>query len=262
VARHVARIRSVSHDEHLTLVEHLDELRTRLIISIGAFFVAFAGCYWQNSWILDQLDEPLPDGRHPITLGVTEPFMTTLTVSAYAALLVALPVILYQLYAFVLPAFSPTERRVALPLLLMVPVLFIGGVLFGYFLVLDPAVHFLLNFNEDQFNIEVRARDYYSFVTMTLVAMGIIFQVPMGILAVTRLGIATPKQLRQWRRYAYLGIAVVAALLPSIDPVSMLIEMVPLVILFELSIVLASLFGTPGERSAASANESPATETP
>jgi sec-independent protein translocase protein TatC len=184
---------------------------------------------------------------------VTEPFMTTLTVSAYAALLVALPIILYQLYAFVLPAFSPTERRVALPLLLMVPVLFIGGVAFGYFLVLDPAVHFLLNFNDEQFNIEVRARDYYSFVTMTLLAMGIIFQIPMGILAVTRLGIATPTQLRQWRRYAYLGIAVVAALLPSIDPVSMLIEMVPLVILFELSIVMASLFGQPGGRSAASA---------
>jgi sec-independent protein translocase protein TatC len=249
----VARIRSAKHDEHLTLVEHLDELRTRIIISIAAFFVAYGFCFWQNHRILDLLDDPLPGDRQPITLGVTEPFMTTLTVSAYAALLVALPIILYQLYAFVLPAFSPTERRVALPLLLMVPVLFIGGVVFGYFLVLDPAVHFLLNFNEEQFNIEVRARDYYSFVTMTLLAMGIIFQIPMGILAITRLGIATPKQLRQWRRYAYLGIAVLAALLPSIDPVSMLIEMVPLVILFELSIVMASLFGQPGGRSAASA---------
>jgi sec-independent protein translocase protein TatC len=249
----VARIRSAKHDEHLTLVEHLDELRTRIIISVAAFFVAYGFCFWQNHRILDLLDDPLPGDRHPITLGVTEPFMTTLTVSAYAALLVALPIILYQLYAFVLPAFSPTERRVALPLLLMVPVLFIGGVAFGYFLVLDPAVHFLLNFNDEQFNIEVRARDYYSFVTMTLLAMGIIFQIPMGILAVTRLGIATPTQLRQWRRYAYLGIAVVAALLPSIDPVSMLIEMVPLVILFELSIVMASLFGQPGGRSAASA---------
>jgi sec-independent protein translocase protein TatC len=256
----LARIGSVSHDEHLTLVEHLDELRTRIIISIAAFFVAFSVCYWQNNRILDILDEPLPSGRHPITLGVTEPFMTTLTVSAYAALLVSLPIILYQLYAFVLPAFSPAERRVALPLLLMVPVLFIAGVTFGYFFVLDPATHFLLNFNDDQFNIQVRAREYYSFVTMMLLAMGIIFQIPMGILAVTRLGIATPKQLREWRRYAYLAIAVIAALLPSIDPVSMLIEMVPLVILFELSIVLASLFGQPGKRAPAS--ESPATETP
>jgi sec-independent protein translocase protein TatC len=248
----VARIKPVKHDEHLTLVEHLDELRTRIIISLIAFAVAFGLCFWQNHWILDMLDEPLPGDQHPITLGVTEPFMTTLTVSAYCAIVVALPVVLYQLYAFVLPAFSPTERRVAFPLLMMIPFLFIAGVAFGYFLVLDPAVHFLLNFNDDSFNIQVRARDYYSFVTMTLLAMGIIFQIPMGILAVTRLGIATPRQLRQWRRYAYLAITVIAALLPSVDPISMLIEMVPLIVLFELSIVLASLFGQPGGRTAAS----------
>jgi sec-independent protein translocase protein TatC len=249
----VARIRSARHDEHLTLVEHLDELRTRIIISAAAFFVAFGFCFWQNHEILKLLNDPLPGNRHPVTLGVTEPFMTTITVSAYCALLVALPIVLYQLYAFVLPAFSPSERRVAMPLLLMIPFLFIGGVVFGYFLVLDPAVHFLLNFNDNQFNIQVRARDYYSFVTMTLLAMGLIFQIPMGILAVTRLGIATPKQLREWRRYAYLAITVLAALLPSVDPVSMLIEMVPLIILFELSIVLASLFGQPGGRSAPTA---------
>jgi sec-independent protein translocase protein TatC len=249
----VARIRSAKHDEHLTLVEHLDELRTRIVISIAAFTVAFGFCFWQNHRILDLLDNPLPDDRHPITLGVTEPFMTTLTVSAYTALLIALPIVLYQVYAFVLPAFSPTERRVALPVLLMIPVLFIGGVAFGYFLVLDPAVHFLLNFNDDQFNIQVRARDYYSFVTMTLVAMGLIFQIPMGIIAATRLGITSPRRLRQQRRYAYLAITVLAALLPSVDPVSMLIEMVPLIVLFELSIVLASLFGEPGSRSPANA---------
>jgi sec-independent protein translocase protein TatC len=249
----VTRIKPVQHDEHLTLVEHLDELRTRIIISLVAFGIAFGLCFWQNHRILDILDEPLPGNQHPITLGVTEPFMTTITVTAYAALLVSLPIILYQLYAFVLPAFSPSERRVAFPLLMMIPLLFIAGVAFGYFLVLDPAVHFLLNFNDNQFNIQVRARDYYSFVTMTLLAMGIIFQIPMGILAVTRLGIATPRQLRQWRRYAYLAITVVAALLPSVDPVSMLIEMVPLIVLFELSIVLASLFGQPGGRTAPSA---------
>ena len=249
----MARLRSAKYDEHLTLVEHLDELRTRLIISIAGFAVAFGVCFWQNNRILGWLDNPLPHGRHPITLGVTEPFMTTITVTAYCALLVSLPFILYQMYAFVLPAFSPAERRVALPLLMMVPVLFIAGVAFGYFLVLGPAVHFLLNFNDNQFNIQVRARDYYSFVTLTLLAMGIIFQVPMGIIAATRLGITSPGQLRRQRRYAYLVITIVAALLPSVDPVSMLIEMVPLIVLFELSIVLASLFGQPGSRSVSSA---------
>jgi sec-independent protein translocase protein TatC len=249
----LARIRSAKHDEHLTLVEHLDELRTRIVISIVAFAIALGVCFWQNHWILDLLNNPLPHNRHPVTLSVTEPFMTTLTVSAYAALLIALPIVLYQVYAFVLPAFSPAERRVALPVLMMIPILFIGGVAFGYFLVLDPAVHFLLNFNDNQFNVQVRARDYYSFVTMTLIAMGLIFQIPMGIIAATRLGITSPRKLRQQRRYAYMAITVLAALLPSVDPVSMLIEMVPLIVLFELSIVLASLFGEPGSRSTASA---------
>jgi sec-independent protein translocase protein TatC len=248
----VARIRSVRHDEHLTLVEHLDELRIRIIVAIGAFVVAFAVCFWQNHEVLKLLNDPLPSGREPLTLGVAEPFVTTMTVCAYAALLIALPVVLYQLYAFILPAFSPAERRLALPLLLLVPVLFIAGVVFGYFFVLPPAIHFLLNFNDDQFNVQVRARDYYSFVTMTLLAMGVVFQIPMGILAITRMGIATPRQLREWRRYAYLLCAVVAAALPGVDPVSMVIEMVPLILLYELSIVLASLFGQPGGRTARS----------
>ncbi len=246
----MARIRSARHDERLTLVEHLDELRTRIFIALAAFLVAFGLCFWKNHEILDLLNNPLPHGRHPLTLGVTEPFMTTLTVSAYTALLVALPVVLYQIFAFVLPAFSPSERRIALPLLLMVPVLFIGGVAFGYFFVLNPAVHFLLNFNDNQFNVQVRAREYYSFVSMMLVAMGLIFQIPLGILAAVRLGIVTPRQLREHRRYAYFGITVLAALLPSVDPVSMLIEMVPLIALYELSIVLAGLFGQPGGRTA------------
>jgi sec-independent protein translocase protein TatC len=251
----VARVRPVAHDERLTLVEHLDELRTRIILAIAAFVVAFGLCFWQNHEILDLLNDPLPNGRVPLTLSVTEPFVTTMTVSAYGALLISLPIILYQLYAFVLPAFSPSERRIAFPLLMLVPVLFIGGVVFGYFVVLGPAVHFLLNFNDNQFNIQVRARDYYSFVAMTLLAMGLVFQVPMGIIAATRLGITTPRQLRRWRGQAYVAIAIVAALLPSVDPVSMVLEMVPLIVLFELSIVLASLLGRPGRAAGAPSPE-------
>src|SRR3954470_23373469 len=113
----MARFRPVHHDDRLTLVEHLDELRTRIIVCAAVIVVAFGLCAWQNHHILDLLNAPLPDGREPLTLSVTEPFITTMTVSAYAALLLAGPVILYQLYAFVLPAFSPDERRVALPIL-------------------------------------------------------------------------------------------------------------------------------------------------
>jgi sec-independent protein translocase protein TatC len=235
--------RPIGHEDRLTLVEHLDELRTRIVIAVFAFVVALALCFWQNHQLLKIINDPLPKGTKPITLSPTEPFTTTLTVSAYAALLIALPVILYQVYAFVLPAFSPTEKKVALPLLLMVPVLFVAGAVFAYFVVVPAALTFLLNFNDHQFNTQIRARDYYSFVLLTLVAAGIVFQVPVGVLGLTRLGILTPQKLKHNRRYAYLGCAVVAALLPGVDPVSMLIEMVPLVVLYELSILLSVAFG-------------------
>jgi sec-independent protein translocase protein TatC len=240
------RIRPVGHEDRLSLVDHLDELRTRIVLSLFAFGVALALCFWQNHLILRIVNHPL-HGRKPITLGVAEPFTTTFTLSAYTAILIVLPVVLYQLYAFILPAFTPGERRVAMPLLLMVPFLFIAGVVFGYYVVLPAALKFLLHFNTDEFQVQIRARDYYSFVTMTLVACGLLFQIPVGILGLNRLGIVTPRQLRKNRRYAILVIAVLAMLLPGVDPVSMLIEMVPMIVLYELSILLASAFGRPSE---------------
>jgi sec-independent protein translocase protein TatC len=239
------RIRPIAHEDRLSVVDHLGELRSRLIASLIAVVVAFAITSWQNHLVLEIVNKPLPDGVQPITLGPAESFYATITNSAYAALLLALPVILYQLYAFVLPAFSPTERRVALPMLLLIPVLFIAGVVFCYFLVLQPALDFLLHFNSDEFNIEVRARDYYSFVTMVMIAMGLGFQIPVGLLAACRLGVITPEKLAKNRRYAIVVIAVLAALLPTIDPVSLLLEMVPLLGLYELSIWLCKWFGRP-----------------
>jgi sec-independent protein translocase protein TatC len=242
----VARLKAVRHEDRLTLVEHLDELRTRLIVTIAAFCVALGLCFWQNHRLLDIANGPLPSNHDQLlTFGVAEPFTTTLMVSAYTALILTLPVALYQIYAYVLPAFSDSERRVVTPMLLVVPLLVIAGVVFAYFVVMPAAVKFLLNFNDDQFNVQVRARDYYGFFVTTLLAVGIIFQVPVGILAATKLGVVTPQQLSHNRRYAYLIIAIVAAALPGVDPVTMLIEMVPLIVLYELSIVMARLFGRP-----------------
>ena len=240
------RVKPVSHEDRLTLVEHLDELRTRLVVCIVVFGVALALCFWQNHLLLEIAQGPLPsDHDQLITFGVTEPFTTTLTVSAYGAIVLSLPVVLWQLYAYVLPAFSETEKRVVLPILLLFPVLFLAGVAFAYFVVMPAAVHFLLNFNDDQFNVQVRARDYYGFFSMTEIACGLIFQLPLAIIAVTRLGIVSVEQLSRNRRYAYLVIAIVAAALPGVDPITMLIEMVPLLVLYELSIVLARLMGRP-----------------
>lgn len=301
----------IAHDQRLTLVEHLGELRLRVIISVAALVVAFGFAMWQNHALLDALNRPLtdatsqaaqkasgpqgeqaryeaaqrraldanatalgqlarsdarlgaadrralasaaaantaalraapaqPQGRQPVTLGLAEPFTQTLTVAGYFAVLFALPIILYQAYAFVLPAIGPRDRRVALPLMAMVPVLFVVGVAFAYALVLPAAVGFLQNFNGGQFDVLVQAKPYYSFTIMTMAVMGLLFQIPVGILALTRLGVVTPQMLRKNRRYAIVLISIVAALLPGVDPVTTLIEMVPMLFLYELSILLAS----------------------
>lgn len=242
------RVKAVSHDDQLSLVEHLDELRSRLIVCLITLGIALALCFWQNHLLLEIANHPLPNGHERlITFGVTEPFTTTLTVSAYGAIILSLPVWLWQLYAYVLPAFSPGEKRVVLPILLLFPFLFLAGLAFSFFVVMPAALKFLLGFNDSQFNIQVRAHDYYSFFSMTELAGALVFQLPLAILAVTRLGLVPVEWFSKNRRYAYLVIAVVAAALPGVDPVSMLLEMVPLLILFELSILIARVFGRPGE---------------
>jgi sec-independent protein translocase protein TatC len=237
----MGHVKPIAHDERLTLVDHLDELRFRIVVSLAAVGVAAALCFWQNHVLLRIANAPL-GGKQPITFGVAEAFTTTLTVSAYAALALALPVVLWQLYAFVLPAVAPRERKLALPLMMMVPVLFIAGVVFSYFVVVPAALKFLLHFNASEFNLQIRAKDYYGFLSQALIAGGLMFQLPVGILALTRLGVVTTAQLRSHRRYALVGAAVLAMLLPGVDPVSMMIEAVPIYALYELSIVLSRLF--------------------
>jgi sec-independent protein translocase protein TatC len=238
----------IAHEDRLTLVEHLDELRHRLVVCVAVFGVALALCFWQSHLLLELAAGPLPsDNEQLLTFGVTEPFTTTVMVSAYGAIVLALPIVLYQLYAFVLPAFGVGERRAVLPFLLVAPLLFLAGLAFAYFVVMPAAVEFLLNFNESQFNIQVRARDYYSFFSTMMIAGGLVFQLPLAIIAVVRLGIVRIDQLTSNRRYAYLAIAILAAALPGVDPVSMVIEMVPLLVLYELSILLARAFGRPGD---------------
>jgi sec-independent protein translocase protein TatC len=258
----VRRIRPISHEDRLSVVDHLDELRSRLIMSAVAFCVAWAFTTWQNELVLEIVNAPLPTddatGKQlePLTLGPAEAFTTTLMNAAYFALIISAPVILYQIYAFVLPAFSPAERRIATPLLILVPVLFIAGVVFCYFVVLTPALDFLLNFNSDEFNTQVRAKDYYSFVSLIMIAMGLGFQIPVGILAACKIGITSAEKLRRNRRYAIVVIVVLASLLPTLDPVTLLLESVPFYVLYELSIVLAARWGRP----AYSVSDEPATE--
>ena len=181
-----------------------------------------------------------PQGDRPVTLGIGEPFTTTVTVSFVFALILALPFVLFQLYGFLVPALDPSARRHILPLVLSIPFLFAAGVVFGYFVVLPAAVHFFQNFNSSEFNVLVQASPYYKFAATTLLAMGLLFQVPVGIMAVTRAGLITPRRLRQNRRYAVMACGLVAAVLPG-DAITLLLEIVPLYILYELGVLLASV---------------------
>ncbi|MHB1537822.1 MAG: twin-arginine translocase subunit TatC [Solirubrobacteraceae bacterium] len=315
-----AAVGRIAHDERLSLVGHLEELRARLIVSLAVLGVAFAFCMWQNHALLKIVNAPLssqtqkqvraghgplgatykvqvgardiarevakglaaierssgasvttratlagvtqklradakslsggPEGQKPVTLGIGEPFATTISVSLLFAFILALPVILYELYAFFVPALGQDGQSGTLPILLAVPFLFVLGVAFGYFIVLPRAIQFLANFNSGQFNVLVQASPYYHFVALTLLAMGVVFQVPVGVLALTRSGVMSASALRKGRRYAIAACAAVAALLPG-DAMTLVLETVPLYLLFELSVMVASVIERIGERRAA-----------
>jgi sec-independent protein translocase protein TatC len=302
---------SIGHEDRLSFVDHLEELRTRVIVSLVALGAAFGFCMWQNHALLRLINKPLahqtqkqvkagngplgatytvqqsartvatqlqlvvralqrpgsgaspvtraslrgvnpklreaiarlsraPEGDKPVTLGIGEPFTTTLGVALIFAFILALPVILYELYGFLLPALNPEQKRIAKPLMLAIPFLFVIGVTFGYLVVLPAAVRFFQNFNSGQFNVLVQANQYYHFAAVILLAMGLVFQVPVGILAATRSGVVTPGQLRRNRRYAILACGAVAAFLPG-DAITLLLETVPLYLLFESSLLLATV---------------------
>jgi sec-independent protein translocase protein TatC len=300
---------SIGHEDRLSVVDHLAELRARLIVCLLAVGAAFAICTWQNHALLELLNKPLaqqiqkqtraghgplgaiyanqqgvrsvatqlqllvgalerpdsglsagtrqslqsvkgrldeaaaslskpPVGEEPVTLGIGEPFATTVGVALVFAFILALPVILYEVHGFLLPALSPAQQPIANWFAFAIPLLFVAGVMFGYFVVLPAGLRFFENFNSGQFNVLVQASQYYHFAAVILLAMGLLFQVPVAILAATRSRLVSARQLRRNRRYAILACAGVAALLPG-DVITMVLEILPLYLLFEASLILA-----------------------
>jgi len=240
----------LQHGEEATLVEHLEELRQRIFVCLGALVVGFVATYAIHVHLLHWLNKPLPAhvGK-PITLGVAEPFLTVMKLSLMGAIVVTLPILLWQLWAFLAPAVDEhQERRVRL-FVLFAAVLLAGGIVFGYFVALPAAVHYLTNYDRAEFNIQIRAKDYYAFTTMVLLAMGIVFEMPIVILALTRLGIITTKQLRQNRRIGYFAVACIGVALPGVDPITTVIEILPLWALYEGSIWLSVILDRRQERT-------------
>jgi sec-independent protein translocase protein TatC len=323
-------LRPIGHEDRLSIVDHLDELRSRMIVCLAALVVAFGICFWQNSRLIDVLNRALPQvstvaGQHglaaqqnqeanvrkafedikrgatalassprlsasdrraeslvaqgaaeaakslprnyqtqekPITIGVGEPFTVAITVAAYFALLFTLPVLLYEAYAFVIPALSPQERRTAVPVMLAAPVLFLIGAAFAYWFVLPPAVHFLQGYHSNKFDILVQAKAYFTFEIFTMLGVGLAFQMPLGLLALHRLGYVDGRTLTRHWRYAVVIIAVVAAAMPGADPVTTALETAPLVILFLASIVLLKIADRRAAQRAAAEAEAAAEAPP
>jgi sec-independent protein translocase protein TatC len=241
-------VRRVGRDERLTVVEHLEELRRRVVIAAVALLVAFGVAYGLHDQLLDLLAWPLPERYEDtglITLSPTEPFFTVLKVALWAAILTALPVWLYQVYAFVIPAVQDQPRRRMLVIVAGASALFLAGVAFGFFVVLPVALDFLLGFGDDNFVTQLRAGEYYGFVTTLLLGSGLLFEVPVAMLALSRIGVTSADfYLRHWRA-AIVLIAVLAAILPGGDPFSMLLLMVPQILLFGLGVWLSRRFGGP-----------------
>ena len=242
-------VRRLRHGEEATLVEHLGELRTRILISFAALFVGFVPAYVFHDDLIDRLMRPLPDDVELVTLGVTEPFFTAIKVSFFAALAVALPVLLWQLWSFLAPAVAEHTERIVSAFVALGTALFVGGAAFAYLIVLPRAVPFLVEFDDALYDTQVRASYYFSFVTLVLFGLGVMFELPIFVLALVRLGVLTSARLRRNRRIGYLIVVVFAVLLPTVDPVSLAFELVPLLLLYELSIWLSVLMERRWERA-------------
>jgi sec-independent protein translocase protein TatC len=234
--------RRLQYGEEATLVEHLGELRTRIVIAVVSVLAAFTLTYTEHARIVGWLNRPLPERLHkPTTFSVAEPFMTSLWVSFWAGLLLALPIVIWQVWAFLAPALEEHHQRNITLLVGFVTVLLVAGVFFGYFVALPAAVHFLTNYDTRLYNVQLRAKDYYSFCTQVMVAVGLVFEVPAVMLGLVQLRVLSARQLRRTWRIGLAAMAVLAVALPGVDPITTTLEMIPLMALYLLSIGLATV---------------------
>lgn len=234
--------RRLQHGQSAELVDHLDELRTRLFVSVFAIAGGFAVAYVFHARLIGWLNQPLPlDHRRPVTFGIAEPFMTSMKVSLAAGFALALPIVLWQVWAYLAPAFEHRLQRTLASFVAFATGLFALGLAFAYRVALPAAVHFLTNYDNNLYNVQVRAQNYYSFALMVLVAVGLVFEIPVFVLALVRLRITTSAKLRRSWRVGLAVMAVIGAALPGLDPVTTLMETLPLMGLYLLSVGLATV---------------------
>jgi sec-independent protein translocase protein TatC len=255
---------ALTAEDRLTLFEHLDELRKRLFLCLIAVTVAVLVAALFNDFMFEILLFPLrqvtglPDSATKITtFSPAEPFMVSLKVWVVGGLILAAPILIWQLWAFLAPAFTEGEKRYFYPVVFASSLLFFAGVALGYFVVLPKGLAFLLTFSAGYFNVQLRASDYFIFMALFILAFGVVFELPVILVLLAKVGVIDDKFLRKNRRWAVILLAVAAAVItPSQDAFSMLAMFLPLYILYEVSIVLAR-FVQPKREAAAAVEDSP-----
>jgi sec-independent protein translocase protein TatC len=237
-------------DKELSLMQHLGELRSRLMVaSLGVLVTTAVGFYFAKDIIL-LLEAPAHLGKPLQIISPTEGFTTYMRVSLFTGIALAMPVILYEIYAYVDPALRPKERRFLLTLGPFVLLLFVGGMAFCYFLLLPNAINFLFTFGSEVFEASPRASEYISFVTTFILGVGLVFEMPVIIFAITRIGLVQRSWLAKRRPYVVLICFVLGAIItPTPDPFNQTLVAVPMYLLFEVGLLLARVGG--GRRRAA-----------
>jgi sec-independent protein translocase protein TatC len=246
--------RRLEYGEEATLVEHLEELRQRLFVCIGAITVGWIVAFVVHRRIVRLLTDKLPPGhRHLLTLTIGEPFMTSVWLSLYLGFVLALPIVLWQAWAFFMPAVQKGYERMLRAFVVLATVLMVCGIIFGYEVALPAAAKFLTHFDSSVYNIQIQAKPFISFATMVLLAMALVFEMPLFVIGLTRLGILQTRTLRKNRRMGYFIVACIGVALPGVDPVTTFFETIPLWILYEGSIWLSVLLDRRAEKARAAA---------
>jgi sec-independent protein translocase protein TatC len=233
-------------DKELSLLQHLGELRRRLMVaSFGVLVATAVGFYFAKDIIL-LLEAPAHLGKPLQIISPTEGFTTYMRVSLFTGIALAMPVILYEIYAYVDPALRPKERRFLLTLGPFVLLLFVGGMAFCYFLLLPNAINFLFTFGSEVFEASPRASEYISFVTTFILGVGLVFEMPVIIFAITRIGLVQRSWLAKRRPYVVLICFVLGAIItPTPDPFNQTLVAIPMYLLFELGLLLSRFGGGP-----------------
>ena len=234
-------------DEQIPLTLHLEELRKRLMIAGGSWLLAFFACYSFAEplflYISEPLREALPESSSLVFLTATEPFFTYLKIAAMAALLASLPVILWQVWAFVAPGLFAHEKKYAAPFVIIGSLLFVGGGAFSLKVVTPYAISFLLSFSRPGLTPMISIGSYIDFLVKFTLAFAIVFELPLAITLAARLGLVTPKALAKNRKYAVLGAFVTSAILtPTPDAFNQMLMAGPLILLYEIGIISARIF--------------------